>query len=229
MIERTLRAKHWHIFLLTIGIITIGYVIFFVRMIQNMVAQIAAGGEPNPAIMFEDMSVMITVMSLASFLIYIWFWSIGVGLHSRIAPGGVNGLMRFKVIFLVMVVVNLGTLWYTIGMYDNMKPWMYMDSSDDPVERRGMIANQMTLIMQHSIWVLLMQIIGFGTYIHTLYFCAKTVRTVEKGSVARFGEYIGDFALLMFWPIGVWILQPRINRMVQNEEKDPFLDHLIVE
>jgi hypothetical protein len=51
----------------------------------------------------------------------------------------------------------------------------------------------------------------FFAFLHFLSFPVKTLRSIEKGREAAVGEYIGDFFLLAFLPIGVWFLQPRIN------------------
>jgi hypothetical protein len=44
-------------------------------------------------------------------------------------------------------------------------------------------------------------------------FVAKNLTLVEKGTDVTFSEYAGVFFLLWFLPIGLWIVQPRINRL----------------
>jgi bacteriorhodopsin len=56
---------------------------------------------------------------------------------------------------------------------------------------------------------------------YVLYFAAKTFKTVELQREVRFSEFAGEFFMLWIFPIGVWILQPKINKMV--EEEDEFL------
>jgi hypothetical protein len=48
-----------------------------------------------------------------------------------------------------------------------------------------------------------------------LRFAAKTMKSVEIGRLARFSDYAGEFFLIWFSPIGVWFLQPRLNKIVQ--------------
>ena len=47
-----------------------------------------------------------------------------------------------------------------------------------------------------------------------LRFAAKTMKTVELGRVAKFGDYVGEFFLIWFSFIGYWVLQPRLNKLI---------------
>jgi hypothetical protein len=33
----------------------------------------------------------------------------------------------------------------------------------------------------------------------------------------NFGEFAGEFFMLWFYFIGIWIIQPKINKMAENE------------
>ncbi len=48
---------------------------------------------------------------------------------------------------------------------------------------------------------------------YSLYFIAKSLRSVELQRSVSSSDYIGEFFLLWFFPIGVWVLQPRINKI----------------
>jgi hypothetical protein len=48
---------------------------------------------------------------------------------------------------------------------------------------------------------------------YDLAFVAKTLRMAESQTAASFYDYSGQFFLLWFFPIGIWVLQPRINRL----------------
>lgn len=48
---------------------------------------------------------------------------------------------------------------------------------------------------------------------YLLYFVSKNLVLVETGKPASFYDYAGPFFLLWFFPIGVWLVQPRINRL----------------
>ena len=50
-----------------------------------------------------------------------------------------------------------------------------------------------------------------------LYFCSKTIKTVELQKEVFFGEFIGDFFGLWFYPIGIWFIQPKINKLAKDK------------
>ena len=51
---------------------------------------------------------------------------------------------------------------------------------------------------------------------YCLYFVAKTYKTVELQRTVTFSDYAGEFFLFWFFPIGIWVIQPKINAMVNN-------------
>ena len=48
---------------------------------------------------------------------------------------------------------------------------------------------------------------------YILYFVAKSLVLAETGEPVSFYDYAGPFFLLWFYPLGVWIIQPRVNRL----------------
>lgn len=52
---------------------------------------------------------------------------------------------------------------------------------------------------------------------YLLYFSSRSLVSAEKEKVVRsFGDYAGEFMLLWFYPIGIWIIQPRVNRLYEK-------------
>lgn len=58
---------------------------------------------------------------------------------------------------------------------------------------------------------------GFAM-IHSFAFPVKALRSIELGEEATVGQYIGDFFLVAFLPMGIWFLQPRINAVAEASE-----------
>ena len=48
-------------------------------------------------------------------------------------------------------------------------------------------------------------------------FIAKTLKTIELNRIPGIGEFIGDLFLFFLWPIGIWFLQPRINKIASGD------------
>lgn len=57
----------------------------------------------------------------------------------------------------------------------------------------------------------------FFAILYCLAFPAKLLNCIETGKEVSMGQYLGDFFLVFFLPIGIWFLQPRINKVVENE------------
>ena len=54
----------------------------------------------------------------------------------------------------------------------------------------------------------------FYAILHTFSFPARTLKSIELGKKASVSEYIGDVFLMIFLPVGIWFLQPRINKII---------------
>jgi len=54
------------------------------------------------------------------------------------------------------------------------------------------------------------------TSFYAMIFAAKNLKSVELEREAKISEYIGDFFLVWFFPIGIWILQPRIHKLINE-------------
>ena len=52
--------------------------------------------------------------------------------------------------------------------------------------------------------------------VYAFRFNAKLLVSYEIGENAHIANYIGEFFLFWFMPIGIWILQPRINKISHN-------------
>jgi hypothetical protein len=54
-------------------------------------------------------------------------------------------------------------------------------------------------------------------HIYFAQFIAKELESMELQRVATWADYSGTFFLLFFAPIGIWWIQPRINKIFANE------------
>jgi len=58
-----------------------------------------------------------------------------------------------------------------------------------------------------------LSLIAMVCMFYALSFTARCLVLAEKGGPLQFYDYIGPFVLLWFFPFGIWIVQPRINRL----------------
>lgn len=58
-----------------------------------------------------------------------------------------------------------------------------------------------------------MIIMGTPAYLYMQYFVSRNLEQAERQKPVGFVDYAGSFFLLYTFPIGLWIIQPRINRL----------------
>lgn len=71
------------------------------------------------------------------------------------------------------------------------------------------------------VWLLLLlplHLLSIASLFYAQYFVARTLKAVELRRPAELSEYIGDFFLLWFFPVGLWFIQPRVRRLVAAED-----------
>ncbi|WP_426490254.1 hypothetical protein [Hymenobacter sp. 102] len=58
----------------------------------------------------------------------------------------------------------------------------------------------------------------FFAMLHGPWFLAAALVAVEKKRKPEFGFYFGTLLLFLFWPVGVWFIQPRLNKLLEEAE-----------
>jgi len=56
---------------------------------------------------------------------------------------------------------------------------------------------------------------------YCLYFNAKALKAAEWQRPVTFSDFAGEFFMIWFFPVGIWILQPRINKLFENKSGTP--------
>ena len=213
MIEKCLRAKHWHLFLLIIGPVVIGQISMLTLVFSRLEG---SGGQPNPDEMmtiFGTFFSVVMLLSLVSYgVIFGWIYSLAVGTQRFIPDALKMNVQRFKIAFWIPIVYFVSMMIGMIFFFQRV-----FENPNAPVDEEffsyfGIIA--------------LCHLIAIGCIIYAMRFAAKAFKTAELKRRARFSDYIGEFFLLWFSFIGVWIIQPKVNEMVNAEEKD-IIQHLV--
>jgi hypothetical protein len=65
-----------------------------------------------------------------------------------------------------------------------------------------------------------MHLLSMFCLFYCIYFIARALRSVELNRIVTFSDFAGDFFLIWFFPIGIWIIQPRINRLFINHHDE---------
>lgn len=56
-------------------------------------------------------------------------------------------------------------------------------------------------------------LISMAGIFYSLYFAARALKSVELQRSVSFNDFRREFFLLWFFPVGIWLIQPRINRL----------------
>lgn len=66
------------------------------------------------------------------------------------------------------------------------------------------------------IFIIPFHFLAMACLFYGVYFVSKSLTLVETARPASFYGYAGPFFLLWFFPLGIWIIQPRINRLYES-------------
>ncbi len=58
---------------------------------------------------------------------------------------------------------------------------------------------------------------------YDLYFVSKLMVIAETGKRATFYDFAGPFFLIWFFPVGIWFVQPRVNRLYAERNRTEIL------
>ena len=199
--ERFLKAKHWQLFALMFGI---PMVFQFVAM-GAMIASVADGTPPAPAEMLNFFKFFPVLMFVLTATFFGWFWSIAIGLQDKIPANVKMKTKKFKIFFFVPIIY---LPLFSLGIVTAMSAMVGMaETGGQP--NIGLMGSIMAIIFPLHFFTMFCMF-------YTLYFVAKTFKTVELQREAAFSDFVGEFFMLWFYPIGIWIIQPKVNKMAEG-------------
>jgi hypothetical protein len=185
MVEKFLKAKHWQIFI----------AIFIIPYSLRLLAMAITNNDQEKIMDFTPIIILVFFLG-----VFGWLWSIATGLKEKI-PTGINmKIKKFKLFLLIPI-------FYTPVVFN------IFDLVFDSVEKSNGEPNGLIIGISFAIIFPLHILSIFGLF-YSFYFAAKTYKTVELQREVSFSDFAGDFFLLLFFPIGVWIIQPNINKMI---------------
>lgn len=123
-----------------------------------------------------------------------WFWSVAVGLQKVIPTDIKLKVNRFKIFLLIPLVYII----FFLGFFTTT----FTSGGPNP-----------------AIFAIIVPLHLFSMFciFYCLYFVAKTFKTAELQRKVTFSDFAGEFFMIWFYPIGIWIVQPKINRMIKEE------------
>jgi hypothetical protein len=142
------------------------------------------------AIMFSKGGLLAgLVMTLSTLGLFVWFWSLGSYFNSIVRPE-----LRMKSgFFRVALIYPPFYFVFFIASFESSSPGLFK-----------------LIIPLHLFAMVCM--------FYLLYFVSKSLVLAETSKPALFYDYAGPFFLLWFFPIGIWIVQPKVNRLYSERQ-----------
>ena len=125
-------------------------------------------------------------------LYFTWHWTVGINLHKKLTQTNMLNVNIFKSLFVFMM-FYLG-LSIIVPFLGDVSP---------------------TFFGVYSI----LNFFGSLSLLYCIGFIAKILNSVELNRSAGFKDWIGDMILIMFFPLGIYFLQPRINEIFIKESE----------
>jgi len=182
-----LKAKHWQLFVLFFGIPFTFQIVIMVSIFTSH----------NLLFSYFKFIPIIMVVYASAFLG--WFWSIGLGLQPKVPETVKMNIALFKT-FLIIPLVYILLISVLIGM-------VFFNTN---------FLNSLGLQPMYFLLIVPLHLFCIFCMFYCLYFVAKTYKTVELQRKVSFEDFAGEFFMLWFFPIGIWIMQPKINKMAGN-------------
>jgi hypothetical protein len=159
------------------------------------VSVVVASNDPFAAMMFFPVIMIIVLCTFFG-----WLYSVGAAMHKKIPFSMRPNLGRFK-LFMLVPTVYISCICVFLAFIARATPTL-----------SGPGAGIMVLI------ILPLHLFSMFCIFYCLYFAAKTLKMAELQRPLSFGDFAGEFFLMWFFPIGIWILQPRINYLAARED-----------
>lgn len=149
-------------------------------------------------VFFFFFGLMIVSMGLC----FSWFYALGTNLFKRLPVTAKMSLIRFKLFLFAAFGYIICFMVFMTTMFSNVLSGA----------RPGF-----------AIFAIIFPLHFFYMFCvcYCFYFNAKALKSIELQRPVTFNDYAGEFFLLWFFPIGVWILQPRINKLFTTIPDDP--------
>ena len=168
---------------------------FFISMMIMQIGMI-------PTIIFSEyyknLGIFIGLFAGLGFLIFIgWFYIIIKGLDKKIEQENLKVYKSYFIYFLIFPVLYITSIFTFL-------PHGFTIST------KGSTVSEVW-----QIFIIPAHLFSMFCIFYLMYKAARTIKTVEFEKKVTFADFAGDFFLLWFSPIGIWILQPKINKFAE--------------
>ncbi len=197
-----LRAKHWQLFMPMIGIPLLSQIYMYAKIWIIESTPVVVESNEGFTQVLEEKFIQFDwypfILLLFSLLLFGWLWALGIGLQKWLPAEIKMKTVRFKIFFFIPLV-------YILFIINSMSG-IFTGNGNVFFKNLGTIVAVIVPLHLFSMFCIF----------HTIYFAAKTIKTVELKRKVGFGDFIGEFFLLWFYFIGIWVIQPKVNNLYKK-------------
>lgn len=224
-----LRIKHWQLFVLTAVIpflTSLGIMLFTITKMISALTYARDGQDPSVIFdAYADTFPMFSVLIVLSLIVVAWRFSVvDFAIRNRLPSTYRLNRGVFLTALLLPVILGLTFSLSTGPMMESMASVIEdtaTSKSREIPDGFGSMAGYMIVMMPLSLISLLAQ---FYTYYET----GRAIKSAEIGREATLSECLVETILNWFFFIGVWWLQPRVNRMALSENGDQNIENELI-
>jgi hypothetical protein len=194
MVKLFLKIKNWQLFI----------IVWALPSLLIASSLISKGLDSFLKVILVFLGLLILVSGLMG-----WMYSIGVGLKKMLPEDTKMKLKLFRICTITIVV------WAVILMVVSIGPYITKNTNLSELLKE----DSNILIILHTIVMILIGLINYFSLFAIFYdfhFCSKTLKTIELQQKIKFGKYAGEFFLIWFSFIGIWFIQPRVNKIFKE-------------
>ena len=149
---------------------------------------------------FPVLMVFPIIMILYSSILFGWFYTLGTNLYTKL-PESVS--MNLKIFKLFMAIPFCYILFISVAIAYGGFYLANIGIEGPPNPALMLFIPVFIGIHLFSIFCIL----------YTMWFIAKALKSIEYQRSVVFADFAGDIFLICFFPIGIWIIQPKINKL----------------
>ncbi|HLK28515.1 MAG TPA: hypothetical protein VKT28_08040, partial [Puia sp.] len=150
-------------------------------------------------------TIMIFVFPVLAIILLViffgWFYMLGTKLAEKLPETVTVNLTKFKIFLFSPIAYIILLSIFMVSMFANLAI-----TKEQP--------NPLIFLA-----ILPLHLFFMFCIFYCMYFIAKCLRAVELQRPVTFSEFAGEFVLIWFFMIGVWIIQPRINKIFSEEKE----------
>lgn len=174
------------------------FVLLFVFPFVLLIVALSAMLSPGlPVWIFSIAPIVVIIFWI---LVLCWFYVLGTNLHRKLPYGVSMSLILFKLCLVIPVVYVFSISVFLVSFFDEIPS--------------GVAPNP-----ELFVWIYPLHLFVMCCILYTFYFNAKAIKSVESQGPVAFSDFAGDFFLFWFFPIGIWTIQPRINKLFDHENE----------